>query len=227
VIVPRYRLKERAREPEACLTSIGVLAPSSAAKIISEYPNVRIWIERLRRLKSSVSFARFPLRYEKLWCESPINSRAVDSSSCRYTVCLPSEEQARSARRLSGAWADNNTTSEFASMSEAASRTFRALSDPTRLRIRHLLMTGEPCVADLVKVLKVPQPTASRHLNYLKTAGLVTSRKGGYWTYYSLVLPRTVLGRKVIEVLQADTAGQNRDHERLTTILRDGGCCPR
>ena len=112
-------------------------------------------------------------------------------------------------------------------MSEEASRTFRALSDPTRLRIMHLLTAGELCVADLVKVLNVPQPTASRHLNSLKIAGLVTSRKGGYWTFYSLASPRTVLRRKLIEVLRADTAGQSRDRKRLATIRRAGGCCPR
>ena len=49
---------------------------------------------------------------------------------------------------------------------------FRAFSDRTRLRILHLLRGGELCVCDLVKVLDVPQPKASRHLAYLRRAGL-------------------------------------------------------
>jgi ArsR family transcriptional regulator len=56
-------------------------------------------------------------------------------------------------------------------------RLFRAFSDRTRLRILHLLQEGELCVCDLVSVLRVPQPTASRHLAYLRRAGLVRVRK--------------------------------------------------
>jgi len=63
---------------------------------------------------------------------------------------------------------------------------FRALSDRTRLRILNLLRGGELCVCDLVDVLDVPQPTASRHLAYLRKAGLVLARKEGLWHYYRL-----------------------------------------
>ena len=63
---------------------------------------------------------------------------------------------------------------------------FRALSDRTRLRILNLLRAGELCVCDLVDVLDVPQPTASRHLAYLRRAGLVLARKEGLWHYYRL-----------------------------------------
>jgi ArsR family transcriptional regulator len=65
-------------------------------------------------------------------------------------------------------------------------RLFRALSDKTRLRILNLLLSGELCVCDLVSVLGIPQPTASRHLAYLRRAGLVTGRKDGVWCYYQL-----------------------------------------
>jgi ArsR family transcriptional regulator len=65
-------------------------------------------------------------------------------------------------------------------------RLFRALSDKTRLRILHLLLGGELCVCDLVGVLGCPQPTASRHLAYLRKTGLVTARKEGVWCYYQL-----------------------------------------
>ena len=55
---------------------------------------------------------------------------------------------------------------------------FRALSDRTRLRILNLLQGGELCVCHIVSVLDSPQPTVSRHLAYLRKAGLVVARKG-------------------------------------------------
>jgi ArsR family transcriptional regulator len=64
---------------------------------------------------------------------------------------------------------------------------FRAFSDRTRLRILHLLKdSGEVCVGDLVAVLRAPQTTVSRHLAYLRRAGLVRVRKHGLWKHYSL-----------------------------------------
>ena len=63
---------------------------------------------------------------------------------------------------------------------------FRAVSDRTRLRILNLLRDGELCVCHIVDVLGVPQPTASRHLAYLRRARLVMVRKEGLWSYYRL-----------------------------------------
>jgi ArsR family transcriptional regulator len=65
-------------------------------------------------------------------------------------------------------------------------RMFRAFSDRTRLRILNMLRTGETCVCDLVDVLAVPQPKVSRHLAYLRRAGLVKARRDGLWMHYSL-----------------------------------------
>ena len=111
-------------------------------------------------------------------------------------------------------------------MVEDAPYLFRVMADPTRLRILHLLRVGELCVGDLVTVLAVPQPTASRHLAYLKTAGLISARKSSYWTYYSLAPARTPLRRKLLECLDADAAGRVRDAKRLAAVRRSGGCCP-
>jgi ArsR family transcriptional regulator len=111
-------------------------------------------------------------------------------------------------------------------MVESASQLFRVMADPTRLRILHLLRAGELCVGDLVTVLDVPQPTASRHLAYLKRAGLITARKNSYWTFYSLAPARTQLRRKLLECLEADGAGRARDAKRLAAVRRNGGCCP-
>ena len=61
---------------------------------------------------------------------------------------------------------------------------FKALSDPTRLRLLNLMAEEEACVCHLCEVLKVVQPMVSRHLAYLKRAGLVTSRRGGQWMHY-------------------------------------------
>lgn len=61
----------------------------------------------------------------------------------------------------------------------------KALSDETRLRIINLLYTKELCVCDIVETLKITQTKASRHLQYLKNAGLVEDRKHAQWVYYS------------------------------------------
>ena len=63
---------------------------------------------------------------------------------------------------------------------------FKALADATRLRIVRLLMAGEVCVCDLHDTLKIPQAKASRHLAYLRRAGLVTTRREGLWIHYRL-----------------------------------------
>jgi ArsR family transcriptional regulator len=64
--------------------------------------------------------------------------------------------------------------------------TFKALSDETRLRILALLTQGELCVCDLMAVLQLPQSTVSRHLAYLRNAGLLTDRREGVWMYYRI-----------------------------------------
>lgn len=111
-------------------------------------------------------------------------------------------------------------------MVEDATQLFRVMADPIRLRILHLLRGGELCVGDLVSVLRVPQPTASRHLAYLKRAGMIAARKNSYWTFYSLALAHTSLRRKLLECLEADTVGRKRDAKRLAAVRQGGGCCP-
>ena len=63
---------------------------------------------------------------------------------------------------------------------------FKALADTTRLRILNLLLAGEVCVCDIHDTLGIPQPKASRHLAYLRAAGLVDARKDGQWVHYRL-----------------------------------------
>jgi ArsR family transcriptional regulator len=61
---------------------------------------------------------------------------------------------------------------------------FKALADKTRLRILALLGNNEVCVCHIHASLDVPQPTASRHLAYLRRTGLVDARRDGVWMHY-------------------------------------------
>jgi ArsR family transcriptional regulator len=67
-----------------------------------------------------------------------------------------------------------------------AARCFHALSDETRLSVVRLLSGGERCVCDLQEALGAAQSRLSFHLKVLKEAGLVTDRREGRWSYYSL-----------------------------------------
>ncbi len=63
---------------------------------------------------------------------------------------------------------------------------FQALADRTRLRLLHMMAEQEVCVCYFVEVLDAPQPKISRHLAYLRRAGLVTTRREGKWMHYRL-----------------------------------------
>ncbi|HEY7427064.1 MAG TPA: metalloregulator ArsR/SmtB family transcription factor [Gemmataceae bacterium] len=78
---------------------------------------------------------------------------------------------------------------------------FRAFGERTRLRILYLLRGGEMCVTDLMAVLRLEQPSVSRHLAYLRKAGLVVVRKAGLWKFYSLAAASTSLRQKLLECL--------------------------
>jgi ArsR family transcriptional regulator len=84
---------------------------------------------------------------------------------------------------------------------------FRALGDPTRLRIVNLLLEGPGCVCEMEAVLQIPQPLVSRHLAYLRGSGLVTDRRQGMRVNYSLRLD--------------DPAGANLTAHLKGTFARD------
>lgn len=111
----------------------------------------------------------------------------------------------------------------------AVNHIFRAFSDPTRLRILHLLREREICVGDLVEILGVPQPTGSRHLRYLREAGLVEARREGRWCFYALAAARTAFHRKLLDCLQScfrEVPEIREDLKRARRLRRSGGCCP-
>jgi ArsR family transcriptional regulator len=68
-------------------------------------------------------------------------------------------------------------------------RLFAALADPTRLRLLNLMNGREVCVCYFVEVLKQSQPKISRHLAYLRKAGVVTARREGKWMHYRIERP--------------------------------------
>jgi ArsR family transcriptional regulator len=97
-------------------------------------------------------------------------------------------------------------------------RLFQALGDATRLRILGLLLTGEVCVCNMHEALKIPQPKASRHLAYLRRAGLVETRRDGLWIHYRLAtLDDPILESIVAAVSHALTHADavRRDADRL------------
>jgi ArsR family transcriptional regulator len=104
---------------------------------------------------------------------------------------------------------------------------FRAFSDRTRLRILSILKDHrEACVGDLVAVLGAPQTTVSRHLAYLRRAGLVRVRKEGLWKHYSLAPAEGRFHRRLLHCLGGcfdevrELAGDRKRYQRLK------GCCP-
>ena len=107
----------------------------------------------------------------------------------------------------------------------AMERLFKALADPTRLRILGLLLTGEVCVCHIHESLRIGQPKASRHLAYLRRAGLVDTRRDGLWIHYRLA----VSSDPVLRIVQQAVAHALRhvdvvqkDAERLE---KKTGCC--
>ena len=66
---------------------------------------------------------------------------------------------------------------------------FIALSDRTRLRLLNLIGDDEVCVCYFVEILQVSQPKISRHLAYLRKAGLVATRREGKWMHYRITIP--------------------------------------
>ena len=102
---------------------------------------------------------------------------------------------------------------------------FRAFADHTRLRILHLLHGGELCVCDLVDVLGIPQPKTSRHLGFLRKAGLVQSRKEGYWMYYRLTPAKSEFHKKLLSCLAScfqEVPDLTKDSKKLSCRK---GCC--
>lgn len=103
---------------------------------------------------------------------------------------------------------------------------FKALADRTRLKLINLMGDDEVCVCFFVEVLKTNQPKISRHLAYLRGAGVVAARRDGKWMHYRIVEPpdprAANIFREVRNWLETDTTMQ-QDRARLAKLC----CAPR
>jgi ArsR family transcriptional regulator len=106
---------------------------------------------------------------------------------------------------------------------DALTSVYAALADRTRLRILSLLGDGEICVCHIHASLDVPQPTASRHLAYLRKSGLVEVRRAGIWMHYRLAAQANPVVAAVVKAaLHALTHTDIRakDERRLQVALK-------
>lgn len=100
---------------------------------------------------------------------------------------------------------------------------FQALADRTRLRLINLMGDDELCVCYFVEVINANQPKISRHLAYLRRAGLVSARRDGKWIHYRVTEPKDEhAARVLLEVRKWLTEDQEmqRDRARLVKV-----CC--
>ncbi len=102
-------------------------------------------------------------------------------------------------------------------------RFFQALGDNTRLRLLNLIGDREVCVCYFVEILGAPQPKISRHLAYLRSAGILSVRREGRWMHYRIVMPphigASLVLRQTLDWLKEDKAMQ-ADRAKLTRA-----CC--
>jgi ArsR family transcriptional regulator len=107
----------------------------------------------------------------------------------------------------------------------ALDRVLKALADPTRVRVLGLLRGGEVCVCHIYESLGVPQPKASRHLAYLRRAGLVRATKRGLWVYYRAA-PQADAGiQAVVDAVQYAAAHSSSTRRDAVRLEKRTGCC--
>jgi len=100
---------------------------------------------------------------------------------------------------------------------------FKALADRTRLRLLNLMGADEVCVCYFVEVLGTNQPKISRHLAYLRRAGVVAARRDGKWMHYRVVAPAGAHAARVFEEVRAwisEDREMQQDRARLVRL-----CC--
>ena len=93
-------------------------------------------------------------------------------------------------------------------------RMLKALADPTRLRIVGLLQDGDVCVCHIHESLKISQPKASRHLAYLRRAGIVATERRGLWAHYRLARQPDATTQAILDAIRHGAT-------HLKTVQRD------
>ena len=100
---------------------------------------------------------------------------------------------------------------------------FAALADPTRLRLLNLMDGREVCVCYFVEILKQGQPKISRHLAYLRRAGVVEARRDGKWMHYRIEWPDD---SRAASILDATLQSFKSDKDMQADLARlDKACC--
>jgi ArsR family transcriptional regulator len=100
---------------------------------------------------------------------------------------------------------------------------FSALADRTRLRLLNLMEDDEVCVCYFVEVLRTPQPKISRHLAYLRRAGVVGVRREGKWMHYRIVEPADSQAAQILKDVRSwlsNDPAMQRERGRLVNV-----CC--
>ena len=100
---------------------------------------------------------------------------------------------------------------------------FKALADRTRLRLLNLMGAGEVCVCFFVETLGTNQPKISRHLAYLRRAGVVAARREGKWMHYRITTPEDERAARVFTEVLAwlrEDREMQKDFSRMASI-----CC--
>ena len=113
-------------------------------------------------------------------------------------------------------------------MSEVV-KVFKALSEGTRLRILNILLERECCVCEVMQVLGISQPSASRHLSILHEAGLLKSKKEGIWMNYAIDLDNMPLyaqeAVKAVRLALKDSPEVKNDRKKLKKTVRQNTVC--
>ncbi|MGA2276589.1 MAG: metalloregulator ArsR/SmtB family transcription factor [Terracidiphilus sp.] len=100
---------------------------------------------------------------------------------------------------------------------------FAALADATRLRLLNLMTGREVCVCYFVEILGQNQPKISRHLAYLRRAGIVRARREGKWMHYSLCTPADDSAASILAAALAALGGDRQMQAERRKL--DSICC--
>lgn len=102
---------------------------------------------------------------------------------------------------------------------------FSALADRTRLRLLNLMKNGEVCVCFFAEAIGTNNPKISRHLAYLKRAGLVAARRDGKWSHYRITRPESPAAAAIFDATLEMVASEN-DMKSDTQRLANMTCSP-
>ena len=93
-------------------------------------------------------------------------------------------------------------------------RVFKAFCDENRLMIIEMLQNGEKCACVLLEKLNIGQSTLSHHMKILVESGIITARKSGKWTYYSISENGVKNAKILLEHLTAVCISENTETDR-------------